>query len=350
MKRIFNIGHFAGVLALCLSITFTSCNKDVANPVAMPGRIPIAGLSVGELLTLDTTYSYLLTAITRAGYRDAIFNKNNLFTVFAPNNAAFRASGIPSVDVVNILPLTTIVPIAQYHVIPGVQMTAALIPDAFPNFQAPTLFIPPGAPSPLIRISTYPSRRGTAAWVNNIPVTKADIYVYNGVIHNVARIIAPPSVTLLNIIDADANFSFLRAAINRADSGAVGLNKLSEVLNLPVGPNLTVFAPDSNAFKGLYAALGLPPIAAAANFLPVQTVKAIVSYHVLGVRAFAANLPATAAPVATLLTSAIPGTTLSINATTVKGLANATPANIIAADNHALNGVFHVVNQVLRFQ
>jgi uncharacterized surface protein with fasciclin (FAS1) repeats len=128
------------------------------------------------------------------------------------------------------------------------------------------------------------------------------------------------------------------------------MNKLSEVLNLPVGPNLTVFAPDSNAFKALYTAFGLPPIAAAANYLPVSTVKAIVSYHVLGVRAFAANMPATSTPVATLLTSAIPGTTLSLNGTTVKGLVNPTAATITSADNHALNGVLHTVNQVLRFQ
>ena len=350
MKRNFNIGLYIGMIALSISILISSCNKDVANPVAIPGTTPIGGLSVGEFLTYDTTYSYLLAAITRAGYLDAIFNKNNLYTVFAPNNAAFRASGIPSIAVINALPLSSIVPIAQYHVIPGVSMPLASIPDAFPNYQAPTLFIPPGAPSPIVRISIFPSRRGTSAWVNNIPFTRSDIYVYNGIVHSVARIIAPPSLTLLNIIDNDANFSFLKAAINRADSGAVGMNKLAEVLNLAVGPNLTVFAPDSNAFKALYTAFGLPPVAAAANFLPVSTVKAIVSYHVLGVRAFAANLPATSTPVTTLLTSAIPGTTVSVNATTVKGLVNPTAANITSADNHALNGVLHTVNQVLRFQ
>jgi uncharacterized surface protein with fasciclin (FAS1) repeats len=197
--------------------------------------------------------------------------------------------------------------------------------------------------------------------VNNVPVVKADVQASNGVIHvigglalptyTVTAAAAPVSVTNLSqLIKADTTLSFLRAAIVRADSGQVGMNSLDTVMLLSYGPNLTVFAPNNNAFRALLTALGAPPVEAAIGALPVQTVRAIVSYHVLGTRVFSPNLPATAIPVPTLLTSAVPGTTVSVSTAGVKGLANATTSTITSANRNVLNGTVHVIDQVLRFQ
>jgi uncharacterized surface protein with fasciclin (FAS1) repeats len=197
--------------------------------------------------------------------------------------------------------------------------------------------------------------------VNNVPVARADVQASNGVIHVIAGLAlptytvtaaaAPVSVTTLSqLIKADTTLSFLAAAIVRADSGQVGMNRLDSVMNLAYGPNLTVFAPNNNAFRGLLTFLGLPPSTAAFNFLPVQTVRAIVSYHGLGVRVFSPNLPATPTPVPTLLTAAIPGTTVSVSTAGVKGLANPTTSNITSANRNVLNGIVHVIDQVLLFQ
>jgi uncharacterized surface protein with fasciclin (FAS1) repeats len=331
-------------------VLMTSCNKDVPDPEPLPKPPIPTGNTIGQVITNDTTYSYLLAAVNRAGLADALFTQTLNFTVFAPNNAAFRASGIPSIAVINSLPVTTLQPLIQYHVLGG-KVTAAGIPETFPNLQALTLFSPPGSPAPFVRLSNFPSRRGTQAWVNNIPVTQADIQASNGVIHSVARVVSPPSQTLSALINADTALTFLRAAITRADSGQTGLNRLDSVMNLPIGPNLTIFAPTNAAFRALLPALGLPPTTAAFNFLPVQTVRAIVSYHGLGTRVFSPNIPASNLAVPTLLTASLPGTTLTLNSTTgVKGLANATPAGFVAVDRHATNGTLHVVNQVLRFQ
>jgi len=338
------------VALMAAGVMFTSCNKDVPDPVPLRTPPVPTGKTIGQVITEDTSYSFLLAAVTRAGMADALFTQTNNFTVFAPNNNAFRLSGIPSTAVINALPLTNLVPLIQYHVL-GFRVPAASIPETFPNYQALTLFAPPGAPAPFVRVSNFPSRRGTNAWVNNVPVTQADIPASNGVIHSVAFLVSPPTQTLGQLIDADTSLTFLRAAITRADSGQTGLNALGNVLTTPIGPNLTIFAPTNNAFRALLPALGLPPSSAAFNFIPVQTVRAIVSYHGLGSRVFSPNIPSTDTPVPTLLTAAVPGTVLQVNSTKgVKGLANPAFVPFVAVDRHGLNGTLHVVSQVLRFQ
>jgi uncharacterized surface protein with fasciclin (FAS1) repeats len=338
------------IAIIATGVLFTACNKDVPDPEPITGAPIPTGNTIGQVITNDTTYSYLLAAVNRAGLSDALFTQTLNFTVFAPNNAAFRASGIPSIAVINALPLTTLVPLVQYHVL-GFRLPAASITETFPNQLALTLFAPPGAPAPFVRVSNFPSRRGTSAWVNNIPIIAPDIAASNGVIHGVARVVAPPSQTMSALITADTALTFLKAAIARADSGQTGLNRLDSVLNTPIGPNLTLFAPNNNAFRLLLGALGLPPSTVAFNFLPVQTVRAIVSYHGLGTRVFSPNIPATDLPVPTLLTAAIPGTTVTLNITKgVKGLANPSFSNFLSVDRHGLNGTIHVIDQVLRFQ
>jgi uncharacterized surface protein with fasciclin (FAS1) repeats len=350
---------------LCAVLLFSACNKDVPDPVPIPRPEPGAGLTIGDIITRDTSFSYLLASVNRVGLADALFTNTNNFTVFAPPNAVFRgflaALGLPtSISTIQAIPLSTLSPLINYHVL-GFEVPAANITETFPNQLSHSMFALPGAPAPFVRAPLFPSRRGNSAWVNNVPVVQADVQASNGVIHVIAGLAlptytvtaaaAPVSVTTLSqLIKADTTLSFLKTAIARADSGQVGMNKLDSVMNLAYGPNLTIFAPNNNAFRALLTALGAPPVEAAINALPVQTVRAIVSYHGLGTRVFSPNLPATAISVPTLLTAAIPGTTVSVSTAGVKGLANATTSNITSANRNVLNGVVHVIDQVLRFQ
>jgi hypothetical protein len=189
--------------------------------------------------------------------------------------------------------------------------------------------------------------------------------------------------------------SFFSAAISRGDSAQVGTARIDSLLNLPIGPNFTVFVPTNAAMRQLLTgqitlaliAQGLPPATAAATAaslaatpavfanpalfgaLSAQTVKGIVVYHILGVRAFTVNFPTTATPVPTLLNSAVPthpGVTLMatfagpfVSAASVKGIANPTASNLILnasplsglnSDQHFINGVLHKIDQVLRPQ
>jgi uncharacterized surface protein with fasciclin (FAS1) repeats len=347
-------------------IFLAACNKDVPEPTPIV-TAPGTGPTIGSYITTDTTYSYLLAAVNRVGLSDLFNNTTSLLTVFAPNNAAFRASGIPSIAVINALPLTTLTPLIQYHVLGGIKLTSAAIPDSFANAQMSSLFILP-APNtnPLVRMTNFPSKRGTNTWINNIPVTVPDIQVSNGVIHSVARVVAPPSRVLADTLSRDTSLTFFMAAVVRADLGLPASGKMIALLS-NAGANFTVFAPNNNAVRALLVANGLPPDISSIGFLPIPTLIGITTYHIHianfiptqgipinGIRTFSANIPTTPTPVNSYLKAILypnPAPPLVLNATQgVKGYANATFSNIIAYDRNCVNGVFHIIDQVLRAQ
>lgn len=383
----------------------SSCNKDlpVAEPITQP---PPTGLSIME--TLDgASYSFLKAAVTRAStvasptgtLSTLLADKNAVFTFFAPDDNAFRASltvlGLPAdISSINFFRPGQLDTIIKYHLIGGQQYTAALVTPAFPNLnlylQSSFVLAPPSeALPPGLRMPIFMGRQGTALFANNIPVTQADIAVANGVIHNVAFALLPPSQVLWQRIATDTDLTYLMAAVRKADEGDPA--KTLETALQNVAANLTVFAPTNLAFQQLLTgqitlaliAMGLDPATAAAQaaalastpavftnpalaaVLTPETVAGIVVYHILGSCAFLVNLPTTLTNYPTLLNSAIdhPGVGLQatfgatgVTAATVKGLANATASNIQinptlapngTSDQHYINGTLHKIDQVL---
>ena len=125
-------------ITLFIMVMASSCNKEL--PAAEPIPSPVStGSSIGELLSADANFSILKAAVIKAGLLDAVSNKANVFTVFAPNDAAFIASGIP-IQAIAALPASTIASIVQYHIIPGQKIASTSIPTTFPNVQMPTSF------------------------------------------------------------------------------------------------------------------------------------------------------------------------------------------------------------------
>ena len=216
--------------------------------------------TVYKKLAANSNYSVFVSALVRTGIAAELDVANAKFTVFAPDNTAMATAGVTSTTV-SALPLATLTAIINYHVIPAENIAAAQIPDAFPNAEkkskldiATTAFVPsiPTTAIP-IKMSIFPSRRGTAAWANNIPVAAADIMTgSNGVVHRVAAVVAPPSRVLLDTISRDPDFAYLAAAIVRADSGLAtnASPSLQYALAQPFA-NLTVFAPTNAAFQTL---------------------------------------------------------------------------------------------------
>lgn len=208
------------LIPVFILLVISSCtkNENVPNPEPLPNPVP-SGSTIGEVLNTNASFSILKAAVTKAGLLTAVSDRNSVFTVFAPDDAAFIRSGIP-LAAINLLPAATVASIVQYHVIPGAKLTSDRIPTSFPNVQMPTAFIIP-APntSPLVRFSSFPSKRGANLWVNNIPVTSADVAVANGTIHVTAAVVAPPTRVLLDTMARDADLQFLVAAVLAADAG-----------------------------------------------------------------------------------------------------------------------------------
>lgn len=392
MKKIKNIFSIT-LITTCVIVLASSCNKDV--PEAIPNKFYLqSGNTIGDIISTDANYSILKAAVEKAGMMADLSDRNKVFTVFAPNDAAFNLSGVPAAAI-SLLPASTIASILQYHIIPGKKLVSSEITSSFPNGEFVTSFILP-APNtnPLVRFSTFPSRNANGTFVNNIPITATDIDAANGVMHRLYAVNAPPSKFLWDSISTSSDLTYLKAAIIRADSGVATSSKLQTALS-SFGVNLTVLAPTNLAFKTLltgaiYQSLlkqGMPDATAypTAQYLAstpdvfsnpalfgalsAQTVKGIVVYHILGatipgIRTFSVNLPTTATSIKTLLNSAVsvhPGVTAQatfsgpfVVAATFKGLANATaskviinPLNPFATDQNYINGVIMKIDQVL---
>ncbi len=386
-----------------------SCNKDIPDPtpIVYP-PVNNSTTTIGEIINTDPNYSIFKAAATRVGALAGLSDPNKIFTVFLPDDNAFIASGIPSAGVIAALPITTVGGIVNYAIIPGGQFTSANIPDTFPNLQLPTAItigFLPGTPVPL-KLSTFPSKRGTSLWDNNIPVITPDIKFKNGVIHIVAGIVAPPSQVLRDSLYNNPNLTYFKAAIARADSGQVGLGKFDSLLNYAV-TNMTVLAPENAAFQTLIfglafqgylstrptpytatdtanafatggGAVAAGPAFLSTNNVTTATIRGIMAYHFLAspnqktgayqpnIRAFSVNFPGTPSFVKTLVNSSFaPHPGIKVDATftgpfvtklTFTGLGtfppggppySGTPAIATSKDLHKVNGVFYIIDKVL---
>lgn len=346
MKKIYNSFKFILPLFVLIVAVSTSCNKDV--PAAKPIVSNNAGTTVTDMITTNPSFSIMRAAIIRSGMLTTLTDRNNQFTVFAPTDAAFIASGFP-LAAINALPAASVASIVQYHIIPGRKLMSTVVPTSFPNVQMPTsLIIPAPNTNPLVRFSNFPSKRGDRVWVNNIPVTTPDVDTDNGAVHVISAVLAPPSRVLLDTISREADMSYLVAAILRADVGVPAGSRFQDFLANPLA-NFTIMAPTNAAFNALFTSLRLPASPASFSLLPVAQVQGIVAYHVLMGRAFSPNLPTSATPVPTLLSASLPtAPLLTIDATQgVRGARNPSFSRITAVDRHAINGVYHKIDQVL---
>lgn len=343
--------------ALLVAFILPSCNKGLDVPVNPV--VPPTGQSLGATINTDPNYSILKNALTRAGLLPTVSATGN-FTIFAPDNNAFIASGLPDA-VVSVLPLTSLVPLMQYHVVPT-QLPSPKILSSFPNMQMPTMIVLPGG-NPLVRMNAFPAKNGPAFYVNNMPIVQPDAVVgNNGVMHRIPFILQPPTQVVKQLIAADANLTLFAALVQRADVGQpAGLTRLDSVMNFGVA-NVTVFAPNNNSIKGLINVLsgGAIPLGAPdATFigfintnLPVANARGVVAYHMLGSRAFSVNLPLTTSNIQTLIGPA-PFPQLTVDRSTASprllGAANGAGnfSNFTAVDRLGVNGVLHVIDRVL---
>lgn len=146
-----------------------------------------------------------------------------------------------------------------------------------------------------------------------------------------------PLGTIVDVAQADAQFSTLVAAVLKADlAGALSGSTL-----------LTVFAPTNDAFDAAAQALGLANGLALVEALPASALASILRYHVVAGRNLSTDLVAGNLP--TLYTFEESPATLTLSLSSGVTLTDAllTTANVTTANVAARNGVIHVINKVL---
>ncbi len=319
------------VTALGSMVTLSSCDKEDDVPIVVP---PVVTPTVVGVAQADTTFSILVSAVVKAGLVATLSDPTKSYTVFAPTNNAFRASGITSaiIDGYTAAQVTSVLtPLLTYHVL-GAKVLSTGVPasDTVKTLNGRNLFA---------------SRNANGVFLNGIRVAIADINASNGVVHVIGSVLLPPTKSIAQIvIDDPANFSLLLAAVSRA--GLAGV--------LSGAGKFTVFAPTNAAFIAVGAPYNSAATIATADS---ATVRRIVLAHVLGTNVYAGDLIAGAtANTANPLAAVSPQQTLTIGLTPGPNVkitgSSAAVSNIVTTPTPlfnitATNGVVHVIDRVL---
>lgn len=417
MKTLINKFRAYPLVILASLFIITSCNKDLEQLAPIPTPVYPTGNGVAATIAANPNDSLFSRMIVRSGLTSTLNDLTKSFTLFAVDNAGMKvfvnqASGgaIPlgapdatfSAFIANTLPVASAAGIIQYNTI-GQRFPASSLGASFPNYPLTSqIILDPN--QPFVRMPIFPVRGTPNSYLNNLPITGVDQAAANGIIHHSFTVAAPPTAVLKSVIAGEPTLSYFRAAVTRADSGAVGLGRFDSLLNYGV-TNMTVLAPNDAAFQTLifglvfsqvFAATGNATIATTAannavalgpsifstpafyGSLPASTVKGIIAYHLLAsltsstttpyqpnIRVFNCNVPTTPTLIKTLVNGSIaihPGVRAQATYTGpfATGLdissfgtfpPGGTPfsytASAVKRDQHAVNGVYHIIDKVL---
>lgn len=280
----------------------------------------------------DNGFTALLAAVDKAGIAGTLTASDADLTVLAPTDAAFGAlaTQLGFTDagaMVTALPASDLSKILSYHILPGARSAEDLTAA---GATVSTAYVVDGNAATLT-LDTSSGVAFTDAVLATSKVTTADVHADNGIIHGIDKVLVPPDV--LNVVQmAQANpasFSSLVAAV--VETG------LAPALS-GTGP-FTVFAPTNAAF------------ASAPTGLTRSQLASVLTYHVLPARVLSDDIPF-GTPVPTLATTTlggatVPAQTITINRNLTITDTTAIPANILATDVRASNGIIHVIGKVL---
>ncbi|MBK6928295.1 MAG: fasciclin domain-containing protein [Comamonadaceae bacterium] len=133
-------------------------------------------VSVADTLAQTPSLSTLHGLVVKAGLNDT-FKGPGPFTVFAPNNDAFKAVSARTMDELAKDP-ARLKAVLTYHVVPAQVMAAEVKNGPVMSVQGTNLTL---------------SRTGAYVTVEEAMVVTADIKATNGVVHVVDRVLLPPA-------------------------------------------------------------------------------------------------------------------------------------------------------------
>ena len=278
----------------------------VLDAVILPPNVTVADVVINSAV-----HETLEGAVIAADLAGALSNLEGTFTVFAPTDDAFAAFDAATLAILTSNADTKLRRALLYHVL-GAEVLSSDLSD---GQTATTLFN---------QDITVTIDASGGVKINDANVVIADIQTLNGVVHVLDAVILPPNVTVADVVINSAVHETLEAAVVAADL-AGALSDLSA--------NYTVFAPTDDAFA---------PVDVTTLLLdPTGDLQKILQYHVLASEVFAADL-SDGQVATTLLGQDITVGIDAAGAVTING-----NALVTAADITTLNGVVHVLNNVL---
>ena len=362
MKKRFSLLALVAVFALIVAAC--SSDSDETTTTEAPAETTTTEAMMEDTSVLDLAieagqFSTLVAAVEAAGLVETLEGEGP-FTVLAPTDQAFaeafEALGIAPEDL--LADTETLTAILTYHVIPQAadsSLVATLDGQSVPTVNGAEVGI---------------SVADGQIMIDQATVVSADLEADNGIVHVINGVLLPPDIaaalgvgapeetpeettttttepmepTIAEIVaDQAANngeFTILLAALEAAG--------LVDALNNP-DDALTVFAPTDAAFAAAFEALGIAPEDLLGD---VETLTAILTYHVSAEGVFDAATVVGAAPIPALPTLNPDGATIDIQVIDGNVVLNdgADPlggSTVVQPDVFASNGVIHVIDTVI---
>lgn len=313
-----NNKFYALIMLALSSFIIVSCSDD-DTPTAPAAK------SITTLASENSELSSFVEALKLTGL-DEVLDAVGVYTVFAPDNAAFQKllDGNAEWNSLEDIPTELLENVLLFHVL-GTELESTDLTDSYLK----TLATGPNDAFISLQVATT---GGVVLNGTTKPIT-TDINASNGVFHIVDKVMLPPSIVTLAL--NNANFSELVAALT--DSRHTP--DFIAILN-GAGP-FTVLAPTNEAFQALYDSN--PEWNSTAD-IPIETLTAVLAYHVLA----NANVQSTQLIDGQEITM-YSGGKVKVDLTDGTQLISSSlqTVNIAIPDVQGTNGVIHAIDTVL---
>ncbi|MFT5640986.1 MAG: transforming growth factor-beta-induced protein [Cyclobacteriaceae bacterium] len=321
-----------GIVHLVDAVLVPSLELSIVNTVVEPAYF-------------NNAFSILTAAVIKADLLSVLIDMDADLTVFAPNDDAFVAAGITTLEG---LEAADLAPILTYHVLDS-EVKAAGLPMT-------------GSAITTLNGDIYLSINSDGVFLNGTTeVIATDIDADNGVVHVINRTLVPAAGDIVDIAvglsmaTEGAEFGQLVAALT-----AVSTNTDIDLIAALKGDGpFTVFAPTDAAFQTLYDAIGdanadmsvdINDLVEAAG---LETIATVLQYHVYSGAVFSTDIPNVLGTETSVTLSPLAGGTWMLNSNLTITPTDAVlsigldDAAIVATDVMTTNGVIHAINQVI---
>jgi uncharacterized surface protein with fasciclin (FAS1) repeats len=285
-------------------------------------------------LETNPDFDTFLQAVERLELEDA-FSSVTPYTVFVPTNTAFSLAGIN----VATMDSTELSHIIRYHIVGSYHTSPAkgigsYTSSANSSAKLTTTLTLPDEPRSKLFISS-----GTESFINvDAKIIESDVIKENGIVHTIDQVLFPPDAKITTVIDDQPDLGLFMYAITKA-----GLKGELE------SADYTVLAPtDAAMIAAGFTTTG------DIDALTAAQVKDLVLYHMIRKDRVILSTDMANGEVPTQLETSQGSDiyrTLTVNAaSTAVTDGNGDTATVTDANLIAINGVVHIIDQVLMFQ
>jgi uncharacterized surface protein with fasciclin (FAS1) repeats len=180
------------IVSLTIGIFFVTTGCDKEEDV-----VPVINNTIAGAILKGVGYNTLEALLGKANLA-IILDGTGPFTVFAPDDSAFAASGI-TLSYINSLSQQEAQAIMLYHTLDSKVLVADL----------------PGGPNATVTTfsgdSIFVTKNAGGVYINGAKITQNDISVDNGIIHKIDRALNPPVGTITQTIFVNGLDSLYKA-------------------------------------------------------------------------------------------------------------------------------------------